>query len=157
MNQILAGSTILVLTIILWGLGKRPGIEVLRKRYKDVLNKTSTQTTLVEFQKGSQPHKKVIPSAFSVWKAPSSARERVNLHYQLNKSMSAGPEERLEAVSIAASWGHKCILPLLRRGLKDSDSRIVIIAAKALESHKCQPLKATVQLERPPRNVALIR
>ncbi len=159
MNQILASSIILALSLVLWGLGKRSGIQILRKSYATDLNSSNNaQIGLVEPSKGStKPIERNISFSVKDWESPSSPRERLRLQTKLSKSMTEGPEERLEAISIAAYWGHRCVLPLLRKGLRDFDGRIVEIAAKALNNHKYYPLKNDIQIERPPRNVALMR
>ena len=45
--------------------------------------------------------------------------------------MGSGPDQRLEAMIVAGEWGHHSVLDLLRRGLRDSDSRVVEAAASA--------------------------
>ena len=71
-----------------------------------------------------------------------------------------GPEERLQAIKISNLWGNACTLPILRIGLKDSDSRVVSEAAAAIQKHKgvhhLQDSQARETI-RPPRNVALMR
>ena len=71
--------------------------------------------------------------------------------------MNLGPEERLNAIGIAYEWNHSSILGLLRRGLKDSDSRIVKLSASAIEKHKGLKSTSKNQRIRPPRNAFLTR
>ena len=78
---------------------------------------------------------------------------------QLNKLISSNPNDRLLAIQIASQWKNKKALPFLRRGLKDSDSRVVIASAAAISPYKGKTsnLKEKSQASRPPRNVSLIR
>ena len=72
--------------------------------------------------------------------------------------MEAGPEERLRAVRLAAQWGHRSALPLLRQALQDSDARVVEEAAAAIAPFRCAQAAAPIsQPARPPRNVSRMR
>ena len=71
--------------------------------------------------------------------------------------MGSGPDQRLEAVIVAGEWGHQSVLDLLRRGLRDSDSRVVEAAASALENRRGATRPPAPQAARPPRNVARMR
>ena len=81
------------------------------------------------------------------------------LKKQLNQLIAGGPRERLQAIILSDLWGHKSILPILRRGLKDSDSDVVAAAAMAIAKHKgfSYPLDQETETRRPPRNAALMR
>ena len=63
------------------------------------------------------------------------------------------------AIQIAIQWDNKKALPFLRKGLKDSDSRVVIASAAGIESYKGKTidLDKQSQVSRPPRNVSLMR
>ena len=91
------------------------------------------------------------------WTAPRTAQERIAQHRELSCAMEAGPDERLQAVRLAALWGHQCILPILRRALRDSDSRVVGAAASAIERYRGAPSLEKTQTARPPRNVSRMR
>ena len=91
------------------------------------------------------------------WRPPSTVQERVGLQQQLVAAMNAGPDERLQAVQIAARWGHRSVLPLLRRALRDSDSRVITAAASAIEPYRSMPKQNPAQAGRPPRNVSRMR
>ena len=71
--------------------------------------------------------------------------------------MAAGPEQRLRAVRVAAQWGHRSALPLLRQALWDSDARVVEAAAAAIEPFRGAAAAPTRQPARPPRNVSRMR
>lgn len=91
------------------------------------------------------------------WQPPSTSAERLAMQEYLRRAMTAGPDLRLEAIKMAGQWGHQCVLHLLRRGLHDSDSRVVKAAAAALENRRGAPQSAPGQTVRPPRNVARMR
>ncbi len=78
---------------------------------------------------------------------------------QLTKLISGNPSDRLLAIQIATQWKNKKALPFLRRGLKDSDSQVVIASAAGISSYKGRTidLHKTLQVSRPPRNVSLMR
>ena len=78
---------------------------------------------------------------------------------QLTKLISSNPSDRLLAIQIASEWKNKKALPFLRRGLKDSDSRVVIASAAGISSYKGKTidLHKKSQASRPPRNVSLMR
>ena len=78
---------------------------------------------------------------------------------ELTKLISSNPDDRLLAIQIASQWENKKAIPFLRRGLKDSDRRVVIAAAAAISTYKGKT-KSSIkksQPSRPPRNVFLIR
>ena len=79
------------------------------------------------------------------------------LERRLKADMAAGPEERLRAVRVAAQWGHRSALPLLRQALRDSDARVVEEAAAAIEPFRGAAAAPTPQPARPPRNVSRMR
>ena len=91
-----------------------------------------------------------------LWQPPTDARESRLLLICLRAAMTGGPEQRLEAVTIAGLWRHRSVLPLLRRALHDSDSRVVTAAA-AIAPLRGASQPGPVQASRPPRNVARMR
>ena len=97
------------------------------------------------------------PSGGEAWQPPGTARDKVVLQNQLRLRMDQGPDQRLEAVRLAARWGGAQALPVLRRGLRDSDSRVVLEAAAAMESLRSVRAIQPAASARPPRNVARMR
>ena len=63
---------------------------------------------------------------------PSSRQRRERLA-QLRAAYDCGGEERLAAMEAMLAWGDKLCLPLLRRGLRDPDLRVVALASRGLE------------------------
>ncbi len=163
MNQILAASAALILALILFGLNKRPLKSILRRQQPEFLaSRQPKQTSLLKKYKSSETWQQ---DAFSssqreTWQKPTTAKERINLQNQLRKSFLFGPEARLEAVRIAGLWGHPSVISILRRGLKDSDMRVVRAAAAALQMRRKVPTSIGIGPQSkvsPPRNVARMR
>ncbi len=104
-------------------------------------------------------NQKIDNTSFSKgpWEDEFPKNQRHILLRQLQKAIASGPLDRLEAIAIADQWGHVSILPILRIGLKDSDSRVMIAAAKALEKHRGKTIPTNQGKLRPPRNVSLTR
>ena len=164
MNQLLAGGAALVLVVVLWGLGRRPGktllsstdaasVAAINRAQLGLVEASAPETDLV-IQPGSSEHS-AKPTPFS---SPRSSAERITLERQLREAMDhGGPAERLEAVRVAGQWGHVSLLPLLRRGLRDADSLVVEAAASAIERHRGATRPSPAQRARPPRNVARMR
>ena len=164
MNQLLAGGAALVLVVVLWGLGRRPGKTLLRSTdATSVAAINRAQLGLVEV---SSPQKdlEIQPASArgacdsAPFQPPVSSAERISLERRLREAMDQGnPAQRLEAVRMAGQWGHACVLPLLRRGLRDADSLVVEAAATAIERHRGATRPSPTQVARPPRNVARMR
>lgn len=91
------------------------------------------------------------------WEVPVTQRERLALNQRLTQAMNAGPEDRLEAVRLADRWGVTSVLPILRRGLRDSDARVVEAAASAMQRFRGATKRPEPQTVRLPRNVARMR
>lgn len=150
-----AGVVTIVLAIILVGLGRRPKKPLLRST--DVSEVVALNRAQVELVQIAEVEYFSEPAAVVAWQPPSTVAEKLALQESLRRSMQAGPEARLEAIQLAGTWGHQSILPLLRRGLRDSDSRVVEAAAAAIERHRGGHHPASAQTVRPPRNVARMR
>ncbi len=72
--------------------------------------------------------------------------------------MSSGPEDRLIAVNAAGKWGNLSVLPILRLGLRDVDSRVVITAAQAISRFRgCPNISTKKKSTRHPLNVSRMR
>lgn len=60
------------------------------------------------------------------------ARARAALLRQLAQQLRGASPGRLAAISLAVHWGDPAVLPLLRRGLRDVDPRVVLAAAQGM-------------------------
>jgi hypothetical protein len=78
-----------------------------------------------------------------------SARRRMLLR-QLSAATSGGDSERLEAMKAVALWPDRALLPLVRRGLRDSQPAVVLQAAVAMEAFRGRPAAAGAAPSEPP-------
>ena len=164
MNQLLAGGAALVLVVVLWSLGRRPGKTLLSST--DATSVAAINRAQLGLVQDSSPQQNLETQAGSgegtgdlaPFQPPVSSAERISLERRLREAMDQGnPDQRLEAVRVAGQWGHACVLPLLRRGLHDADSLVVEAAATAIERHRGATRPSPAQVARPPRNVARMR
>ena len=88
---------------------------------------------------------------------PRNARERVLLLTQLDTQFRLGGEARRQAMAIGAAWGHRAALPLLRRGLRDTDPEVVALAAGAMGRFRGSTAPTTQPAAKAPRNVSRTR
>ena len=155
MQNVLLPGAVVLLTVVLW---------LRRKPVKPMLS--STDASRVAQINRAQLELVIEPAAdgesadasLESWTAPSSPLERLALERRLKADMEAGPEERLRAVRLAARWGHRSALPLLRQALRDSDARVVEAAAAAIAPFRGAPTAVPIrQQARPPRNVSRMR
>ncbi len=155
MQNVLLPGAVVLLTVVLW---------LRRKPVKPMLS--STDASRVAQINRAQLELVIEPAAdgesadasLESWTAPSSPLERLTLERRLKADMEAGPEERLRAVRLAARWGHRSALPLLRQALRDSDARVVEAAAAAIAPFRGAPAAAPIrQQARQPRNVSRMR
>tara|TARA_B100000700_G_C14701685_1_gene694799 strand:- start:33 stop:524 length:492 start_codon:yes stop_codon:yes gene_type:complete len=163
MNQIVMASAGILLAITLVFTGKNPA-KLLSKLKKN----EKTSLSVIENISLISSAKKIHNTSFNKakadplnkkWTRPTSIQEQISLNKKLLQEISLGPEERLQAIKIACLWGHQCTIDILKRGLKDSDFRVVISAAAGMQKFKCNsPVKKLNQVSvRPPRNVSLMR
>ena len=160
MNQTFAAVAALSLTMILWGFGRKPPKGLLRNidaSFGAITN--HNQLSLVQTGNSKRRVEATLGSgeAVSNWQLPKTAIEKMELKKQLKKAMKGNPEMRLEAIQISRLLNDPIVLPLIKLGLRDSDSRVVLASAKALERYRGKPKKESLQKSSPPRNVALMR
>lgn len=149
------GAAAVVLAAVLVAVGRRPGKTVLRST--DVSRVAALNRAQVELVQQAVAEVEASRDADGVWTPPATPAERLALERCLREAMASGPDQRLEAVIVAGEWGHQSVLDLLRRGLRDSDSRVVEAAASALENRRGATRPPAPQAARPPRNVARMR
>lgn len=147
------GAAAVVLAAVLYAVGRKPSKPFLRN--PDVTSVAALNRAQVELvQAAVADAGRGEGDDQGDWQPPASSGEVLALQKQLRAAMNAGPDERLEAVTLAGRWGHRDLLPLLRRGLRDSDSRVVEAAAAALDGRRGAPVRQVAKAGRPPRNVA---
>ena len=154
MQNFLVPGAVGLLAVFLW---------LQRKPVKPMLSSTDASAvaqlnrTQLELVIEAERRSKTKDDDLSNWTPPVTVQETISLQQALRFGMNAGPEERLLAVRQAACWGHRSVLPLLRRALHDSDPRVVEAAALAIEPFRSSPHRKVVQASRPPRNVSRMR
>ncbi|WP_115019313.1 HEAT repeat domain-containing protein [Synechococcus sp. UW140] len=131
MSQFFVGGVAFILAFVLYSLGRRPSKPFLRST--DVSSVAALNRAQVELVQAAVAEAEAeASSAELAWQLPMTTGQALGLKQQLHKAMNGGPDERLEAVVLAGRWGDQSILPLLRRGLRDADSRVMEAAAVAM-------------------------
>ena len=154
MQNVLLPGAVVLLTVVLWLRGK-PAKPMLSSTDASVV--AQLNRAQLELVTGPDPSTDSTASAGDTWIAPQTEKERLALQHQLRAAMNGGPEARLQAVRIASHWRHRCVLPLLRQALRDTDARVVELAAMAIEPYRGRPGPVSTQVARPPRNVSRMR
>ncbi len=160
MNQVFAGGLALIIALILWSSKKQSKASAFFKSQKDSFSKAQVSSSALVIDESLQKQKSTkLNNKKSKFFSPQPSLNSIETKKQLNKLISSNPNDRLLAIQIASQWNNKKALPFLRRGLKDSDSRVVIASATGISSYKGKTidLYKKPQVSRPPRNVSLIR
>ena len=160
MNQVFVAGIALIVAFILWSSKKQSNGSPFLKSQKDSLPNSNSTTSFV--QKNKLINQKEIKNIKKLKTIPLSNQTSLNsigTNKKLTKLISSNPNDRLLAIQIASQWENKKAIPFLRRGLKDSDSRVVIASAAAIASYKGKTINSQKksQTSRPPRNVSLMR
>ena len=160
MNQVFAGGLALIIALILWSSKKQSKASAFFKSQKDSFSKAQVSSSALVIDNSLQKQKSTkLNNKKSKFFSPQPSLNSIETKKQLNKLISSNPNDRLLAIHIASQWNNKKALPFLRRGLKDSDSRVVIASATGISSYKGKSIdfNKKPQVSRPPRNVSLIR
>ena len=160
MNQVFAGGLALIIALILWSSKKQSKASAFFKSQKDSFTKAQLSSASLVIEKSLQNKKspKLNNKKLESFK-PQLSRNSIETKKQLTRLISSNPNDRLLAIQIASQWKNNKSLPFLRRGLRDSDSRVVIASAAGISSYKGKTidLHKKSQTSRPPRNVSLMR
>ena len=160
MNQVFVGGIALIIAFILWNSKKQSKESTFLKSQSDsLLNRNQTSSFVQKKTLINQEKYKSQKKSKSKCSSNHPSFNAIETNKKLTRLISSSPNDRLLAIQIASQWKNKKALPFLRRGLKDSDSRVVISAAAAISSYKGKTidLQKKSQVSRPPRNVSLIR
>ncbi len=160
MNEFLSAGIALVIAASLWGIGKKP-----KKLFKSNIHEYSYPSEITALIKrtndsSNQNIDHSIRNNQFIFDLPRTNKERTLFRNNLKKLIAAGPEERLLAIQAASKWGDESVVPILKIGLKDFDSRIVITSAKAISKFKCSPkiVKSKSKSKKShPLNISLMR
>ena len=161
MSQVFVGGIALIIAFILWGSKKQSKGSAFLKSQKNYLPNIDATPSFVQKNKLiNQNEPKGLENLKSNPFSPQPSLNSIETNKKLKKLISSNtPNDRLLAIQIASKWKNKKAIPFLRRGLKDSDSRVVITSAAAISSYKGKTinLQKKNQASRPPRNVSLMR
>ncbi len=156
MNQIFTAGAAFLVILCLLGLGRKP------KKFFSLLKETPIPIAKNELVDSSNKDKSIEKvhheNDYSKWIPPTNPKDRMDLRKKLFRYIQLGPIERMYAVQIANKWADVSLLPILRRGLKDSDSRIVVCSAEGISRFRSISKDRKPQTSsRAPRNVFLMR
>ena len=160
MNQVFAGGLALIIALILWSAKKQSKASAFFKSQKESFSKNEVISSELIIDKSLQNQKSIrLNNKNSKPFSQPASLNSIETKKQLTKLISGNPTDRLLAIQIASKWDNNKALPFLRRGLKDSDSRVVIASAAGISSYKGKPIELhkISQNSRPPRNVSLMR
>ena len=160
MNQVFAGGLALIIALILWSSKKQSNASTFFKAQKDSFSKTGLTTSELIIDRNLQNQKATkLNNKKTKSFSQSNSLNSIETKKQLTKLISSNPTDRLLAIQIASQWNNNKSLPFLRRGLKDSDSRVVIASAAGISSYKGKTidLNKKSQASPRPRNVSLMR
>ena len=160
MNQVFAGGLALIIALILWSSKKQSKASAFFKSQKDSFSKAQVASSSLVIDKNFEPQKSTkLNNKKSKFFLQQPLLSSIETKKQLTKLISSNPSDRLLAIQIASQWNNKKALPFLRRGLKDSDSKVVIASAAGISYYKGKTiyLNKKSQAPRPPRNVSLMR
>ena len=159
MNQVFAGGLALIIALILWSSKKQSKVSSFFKSKKDSFSKPQVELSSLVIDKSLQNQKSLKLNNKKSKPFSHQPPNSIETKKHLTKLISGNPSDRLLAIQIATQWSDMKALPFLRRGLKDSDSRVVIASAAGISSYKGKTiyLHKKSQASRPPRNVSLMR
>ena len=133
MNQVYAGGIALIIAFILWASKKQSkGSPFLKSQKDSLLNRNATSSFVQKKQLINQKEPESLKKAQSKTYLNKPSLNSIEINKKLTKLISSNPSDRLLAIQIASQWRNKKAIPFLRKGLKDSDSRVVIAAADAI-------------------------
>ena len=154
MQNVLVPGAVVLLAVVVW-LRRKPLKPMLAST--DASSVAQLNRAQLELVVDSRRPVSAPEDPLAHWSAPQSHQDRIVLQDRLRARMSGSPDDRLLAVREAALWGHRSVLPLLRRALRDSDPRVVEAAACAIGPFRGMARKGSAQTVRPPRNVSRMR
>lgn len=155
MNPSLSVAAASALLVALWLLGRpRPR---LSSRQDTAAIAALNREQIVRVIQPPEPAPATAGPPSSLPAIPTSAAERLRFLAQLERWSRASTGDRLRAMQVCAQWGHRSVLPLLRRGRHDPDPGVALAAARGLERfrgrsaaplHAAQPLPAPRRVSR---------
>jgi len=141
MNPSVLGGGAALLVVLAWLITRRKPVTVLRSTDASAvaaLNRAQISQVQVPVATAEAPA--VADSAevecTRVFPSVSDARGRAALLQELGRQLQGPTAERLAAMTAAAGWGDRAALPLLQRGLRDVDPRVVLAASSGMATFR---------------------
>lgn len=141
MNPSVLGGGAALLVVLAWLITRRKPVVVLRSTDASAvaaLNRAQiTQVMGAAGVADGEPATVAVEAAPAVvLPATGDARGRAVLLHRLALQLRGATAERLSAITTAASWGDRAVLPLLRRGLRDVDPQVVLAASAGMAAFR---------------------
>jgi hypothetical protein len=162
MTQALSGAAIAAVIAACWLLG-RPRPKILRSTDASAVAALNrSQMELVLPRQGDEPAgatEDQLAAASLALPGAGDRRGRLQLLAQLERQFQQGGELRRQALAVCTAWQHRDALPLIRRGLRDSDQQVAALAAEAMAHFRGRSAAGAAQPApaKPPRNVSRTR
>jgi hypothetical protein len=164
MNPTVLGGAASLLLLAFWWSGRRRPAQVLRSIDASAIAALNRAQIAAVHQLAPEAPRVAggeSPSPAALFASPGSAVPHGVLLRRLSVALSQEPTIRLAALRHARAWGDRATLPLLLRGLRDSDPAVVREAALAIERFGGCPVASAGALQVSaaplPRNVARTR
>jgi hypothetical protein len=163
MNTQSVGALAAFLAVLIWVVSRRKPTPFASLDASAVAALNRAQISLVQLnlvdpndELSSAPSSSATAAS---WALPADPREQAAFLKGLQAQLAGDTGERLAAMQAARAWGQRVTLPLLKRGLRDSNLAVVLEAAQAMERFRgrCTPVGSPKPQPRLPRNAALTR
>ena len=156
MTQALSGAAIAAVIAACWLLG-RPRPKILRSTDASAVAALNRSRMELVIRRDDTPAETEAQPAALALPATADLRGRRQLLAQLEQQFQAGGQLRRQALEVCAAWRHRDALPLIRRGLRDSDCRVAALAAEAMQAFRGRPVPVQPEAVPAPRNVSRTR
>jgi hypothetical protein len=159
MNTQSVGAVAAFLAVLIWVVSRRKPTPFASLDASAVAALNRAQISLVKHNLVQQNAELSSPTSTASWVLPVDPRGQAAFLKGLQAQLAGDTGERLAAMQAARAWGHRATLPLLKRGLRDSNLAVVLEAAQAMERFRgrCTPVGSAKPQPRLPRNAALTR
>jgi hypothetical protein len=163
MNTQSVGALAAFLAVLIWVVSRRKPTPFASLDASAVAALNRAQISLVQLNlvdpNDELSSVKSPSTSAASWALPADPREQAAFLKGLHAQLAGDTGERLAAMRAARAWGHRATLPLLKRGLRDSNLQVVLEAAQAMERFRgrCTPVGSQKPQPRLPRNAALTR
>ena len=145
MNSSLFAAAVGLVALLAWLRGRPRRALLSSTDTSAVAALNRAQLTLVDREsRPASPIDPPSPPLPSWWlqSLPARTDQRASLALlaRLTALMAGGPADRLVAMQWALRWGHPACLPLLRRGLRDSEPAVMAAANAAMAAFRGRTL-----------------